>query len=173
MIRIALTGPESTGKSELAERLALHYNTLWVPEFAREYIASINRSYTLDDILLIAQKQFEHENAAALNANFMLFCDTEATVTKIWAEHSYRQCPEWIRENIASHHYDLYLLCNIDLPWQQDPQREHPHLRAYFFNLYQKELSDRNVPFAVISGNGESRLQNALEAVETMLKSKK
>lgn len=169
ILRIAVTGPESTGKSELAERLADHYQTCCVPEFAREYIGRLDRPYTLDDIIFIAKQQFEQENNAAAVARGMLICDTEATVTKIWAEHSYGQCPQWIQENIDTHHYDLYLLCDIDLPWQQDPQREHPHLRKHFFDLYFDELKRRNEAFAVISGKGSLRLANAVNAIENML----
>lgn len=169
LLRIALTGPESTGKSELSEKLAAYYCTAWVPEFARDYVAGLNRPYTLEDITFIACRQFESEHEAAGRASRMLFCDTEATVTKIWALHRFGRCPQWIIDHINSHVYDLYLLCDTDLPWQYDPLREHPHLRKHFFDLYHNDLAQRNAPFTVISGTGATRLANAIQAVDAIL----
>lgn len=166
IFRIAITGPESTGKSTLAKQLAQHYHTLWVPEFAREYISSLNRPYQQEDILTIAKNQLKKENEIASKANHFLFCDTELIVTKIWSEHSFKVCDEWILANINSHIYNLYLLCNIDLPWQFDPQREHPHLREYFFQLYLNELKSRNFNYTIISGTNQSRFLNAIKAIE-------
>jgi NadR type nicotinamide-nucleotide adenylyltransferase len=166
IFKIAITGPESTGKSTLTEQLANHYNTVWVPEFARDYIASLDRNYELNDILVIAKSQIKKEEEMLLLANRFLFCDTELIVTKIWSEHSFNTCDKWILENINKNRYDLYLLCDIDLPWEFDPLREHPHLREYFFNLYLKELRSRNFHYAIISGNNQMRLQNALNTIE-------
>jgi len=164
--KIAITGPESTGKSMLAEQLADHYKTIWVPEYAREYINKLNLPYNKGDILTIAKKQLENENKIAKNAIRFLFCDTEPIVTKIWSEDKYKSCDEWILRKIEEHKYDLYLLCYIDLPWQQDPQREDPHRREYLFDLYLQELTERNLPFYVISGSGKKRLINAIKQVE-------
>jgi len=164
--KIAITGPESTGKSMLAEQLADHYKTIWVPEYAREYINKLDLPYNKEDILTIAKKQLENENKIAKNAIRFLFCDTEPIVTKIWSEDKYKNCDEWILRKIEEHKYDLYLLCYIDLPWQQDPQREDPHRREYLFDLYLQELTERNLPFYVISGSGKKRLINAIKQVE-------
>lgn len=167
--RIAITGPESTGKSRLAKELAQHYSTAFVPEFARDYVACLNRPYNSDDILHIAQKQIESENEISEFANKLLICDTDLLVTKVWCEHAFNFCHEWILKNIQSHQYDLYLLCNIDLNWEFDPLREHPHLREHFFNLYKSELIKTHFPFAVISGNGEIRLQNAIHEIDKII----
>lgn len=166
--RIAITGPESTGKSILARQLADHYKTVWVPEFAREYIGNLNRPYFAEDILIIAKEQLQRENLLAQNANKFLFCDTELIVTKIWIEHAFKSCPEWIVENLIKHKYDLYLLTNIDIPWEKDPQREHPHLREYFFGLYLKNLKSRTLPFNIISGLKEERLMNSIRIIDKM-----
>lgn len=167
MIRkIAITGPESTGKSTLAQQLATYYNTVFVPEYARTYIAQLQRQYTLEDILHIAKGQVQQEKELINSANQYLFADTELLVTKIWATHAFGQCPEWIEKSYQQQHYDLYLLMNIDLPWQPDPQREHPHQRDFFFEWYQKELSEKKAPFVIISGSEKERLQNAVEAID-------
>ncbi len=164
--RIAVTGPESTGKSMLAEQLADHFHTTWVPEFAREYLEKLGRPYEEPDILLIAKGQMEREESQMKQAVKFLFCDTELLVTKIWSEVKYNRCDSWILESLETHHYDLYLLCDIDLPWQYDPLREHPNMRKYLYDLYFNELNDRGFCFAVISGTGPDRLQCALKTIE-------
>lgn len=166
MIRIAITGPESTGKSSLAEQLAGYFKTEFVPEYARQYINNLHRPYVYEDILEIAKGQLKNENRICENAGKMVFCDTDLIVTKIWSEHAFKKCDPWIIQNIETHPYDLYLLMNIDLPWEYDPQREHPDMRDYFFNLYRSELSFRKLPFKIISGTGETRLTNAIKIVK-------
>ena len=164
--RIAITGPESTGKSMLAEQLAAHYHTVWVPEYAREYLELLGKAYEEKDILLIARGQLSGEVSKLHLAENFLFCDTELLVTKIWSEVKYGRCHPWIPENIVKHHYDLYLLCDIDLPWEYDPLREHPDQRQYLFDLYYNELKIRNYPFDVVRGTGPDRLKNALKIIE-------
>lgn len=167
MIRkIAITGPESTGKSMLAEQLAIHYQTVWVPEYAREYLELLVRPYEEKDIYLIARGQLSAESSKLQQAGTFLFCDTELLVTKIWSEVKYGRCHPWILETIENHPYELYLLCDIDLPWQYDPLREHPDDRQYLFDLYYNELKNRKYPFAVVHGTGTGRLQNAVQIIE-------
>lgn len=170
-LRIAITGTESTGKSTLAAALAEHYQTVFVPEYARQYIDEIQRPYALADIEIIARQQMAMEdNMAAQTTSRFLFCDTDLLVTKIWAEHSFQTCPRWITQQLQQRPpYALYLLLDIDLPWQPDPQREHPHLRQYLFESYQKELTTLKVNWVVISGIGKQRWLNAIQAVDTLL----
>lgn len=169
MLKIAVTGPESTGKTELSEKLAAHYKTIVVPEYAREYLNRIDREYNFEDLDIIARHQIEQQEKLEKKANKILICDTELTVIKIWAEHKYKKCPEWLSQNLIKYSYDLYLLCDIDLPWEFDPQREHPNLRSYFFDLYLQELRQKKVNYAVISGKGEKRLQNAIRVIEKLI----
>jgi NadR type nicotinamide-nucleotide adenylyltransferase len=163
--RIAITGPESTGKSWLAEQLAAHFHTLWVPEYSREYLQKLGRTYGFPDIVSIARGQLEREEKAAQRVNRYLFCDTDPLVTKVWSEFKYGKCDPWIAEKVTTHRYHLYLLCNIDLPWQDDPLREHPENRKELFNLYHNTLAAMNADFAIISGYAEDRLKNAINAV--------
>lgn len=160
--RIAITGPESTGKSSLTEKLATHYGEPFVPEFAREYVESLNRPYNEDDILAIARGQLRNEEIAIAGAKEYLFCDTELLVTKVWSQHKYNHCHPWILEQIEKQPYDYYLLCDIDLPWEYDKQREHPHLRRFFFEWYKKELQHYGLAFGIVSGRDDERLQHAL-----------
>ena len=168
--RISITGPESTGKSELAEQLAKHFNTMWVEEYAREYLNSIGRPYNYADILEIAKKQFNNEFELLPRASDYLFCDTDLIVTKIWCDVKFDKCHEWIEENILKHKHDLYLLCDIDLPWADDPLREHPDKRKYLFDLYLKELKQKKLPYEIVSGIGNDRLQNAIKIILNTLK---
>ncbi len=169
--KVAVTGPESTGKSILCRDLILHYNGLFVPEHARAYIDQLSRSYEKDDILAIARGQLDIEEkvveqARKMKAKPMVFCDTELIVTKIWSLHKYGVCDPWILDQIESNHYDLFLLCDVDLPWEPDPQREHPELRSFFFDWYRRELENYNFPFSVVRGDGKDRLNNAVRHIE-------
>ena len=169
ILKIAITGPESTGKSQLAEELAGYYNTVFVPEYARGYIDRLDRPYNRKDILEIAKGQIREEVLMDQQATRMLFYDTELIVTKIWSEVKYGICDPWILEKIEENNYDLFLLCNIDLPWEEDPQREHPHMREKLFSLYLDELTERGFLFKVVSGIGRERLANAIGFVEMVI----
>lgn len=170
--RVAITGPESTGKSALSMKLANYFHTGYVPEYARSYIDLLDRPYTEQDILVIAKGQLEEEEVKAKETNGLLFCDTEFLVAKIWSDVKYGRCHPWIRHTLETHIYDLYLLCNIDLPWEEDPQREHPHLRQHLFDLYHQALLQYGWNFRIISGFGEERIGNAINAINTGLLNK-
>lgn len=164
-----ITGPESTGKSSLAQALAAHYKTEWVPEYARTYLNEIGRPYQESDLLEIAKAQLALEERMASRANRLLFCDTGMLVLKVWSEHAYGRCHPWILQKWQEHTYTQYLLPHIDLPWKPDPQREHPHLREHFFSLYKEQLEARQLPFQVISGQGEARIERAIKVIDKLL----
>jgi len=168
--RVAITGPESTGKTELAVWLANAYQTLWVPEYAREYLEINGPDYLLEDVVAIARGQMTRENAATKNARKILFCDTDLLVTKIWCEVVFGTCPGWIEQQFLAHRYDLYLLCSPDIPWEPDPLRENPDNRKELFELYLKTLKDYKLPFQVVKGLGNIRFENACTFVDEMMK---
>jgi NadR type nicotinamide-nucleotide adenylyltransferase len=171
MLRIAVTGPESTGKSWLAEQLAIHYKTRWVPEFAREFLEK-SPLYTYDDILQIAKGQLSSEQSLVKKSDKLIFADTELIVTRIWCEVKYQKVHPWILENIKAQQYDLYLLCNIDLKWEYDPLREHPDRREELLQRYISVLEETGADYRIVSGKGEERLQHALSFIEELLHSK-
>ncbi len=168
--RIVVIGPESTGKSTLSEALAKALNTVWVPEYARGYIEALNRPYNEQDLLAIAKGQVAQEDLIAGAANRILVCDTDLYVIKVWSEHKYGRCNSEILKLIAKRKYDLYLLTDIDLPWQYDPQREHEDaaMRRYFHTIYKEICAESGAPFAEINGDYSQRLQQALHAVSTI-----
>lgn len=169
--KVAVIGPESTGKSTLSEALATMYDTVWVPEYARRYIDALNRPYTEDDLDHIAAGQLQQEDLLYTQSNQLLMCDTDLNVLKVWSEHAYGRCSQYILEQIATRKYDLYLLTYIDVAWQDDPQREHsdPEMRMYFYNQYRDIVMNTGVPWADIRGNHEERLQYAKTAINLIL----
>lgn len=172
MLKISLTGPESTGKSTLAAQLAAHYGAASVPEYARQYLEAHGPRYTLPDLEAIARGQLAAEDAAPTPPAGLLFCDTDLLVVKIWAEHAFGTCPAWVLRELARPRYALTLLLGVDLPWAPDPLREHPApaQRQYFYARYRAELQARRWPFVEISGAPAQRLAQARAAVEALLK---
>ena len=151
MKRVAILGPESTGKSTLAAALASRFNAPWVPEYARSYLETFGPDYTEDTLLTIARGQQRAEAQASDAQTDWLFCDTEFTVLKIWSEHSYGRVHPWILQQWRQQTYHHYFLTQVDIPWQADPQREHPHLRQFLFDWYYAELTLKGWPFTVSS----------------------
>ena len=168
MIKVAITGPESTGKSTLASALASHYHTIWVPEFARDYLNNLGRPYSFEDVEKIAFGQINTEDKLTATANNILFCDTELSVIKVWMQYKYHFVPDWINAEIAKRHYDLFFLCDIDMPWEPDPQRENPDLRRFFFDWFVKEIESNNQNYKIVSGNQQKRLQAAVEVIDQL-----
>lgn len=166
--RISITGPESSGKSSLAKELANHFNTVWVYEYAVDYLTVNGAEYTLEDIISIAKGQIEFEDAFANIAFKRLFCDTDLIVTKIWCKEVFNEVPEWIESMSKNHVYDLYLLCFPDLPWEEAPFRENAHNREYLYELYLKELVDNQFNYRVVKGIGEQRFKNAVNFVNEL-----
>jgi NadR type nicotinamide-nucleotide adenylyltransferase len=166
---VAVIGPECTGKSVLSARIAAHFNTVWVPEFAREYLQGLPRPYEESDLLSIALGQLNLEDELEPRANNLLVCDTNLYVVKVWSEFRYGRVDEKILRLIRERHYDFYLLTNVDIPWVHDPQREHPHKRKELYDLYLQEMKNQPVPFVEIKGDGEERTRLAVEAVAKIL----
>jgi len=172
MKKVVIIGPESTGKSTLAAQLAAHYDTAWCPEFAREYLMEHGRDYSFDDLLNIARGQVELENNLLAHARKGLyFIDTDMYVMKVWCEVAFEQSHNWILRQIASQHYDLYLLCCTDLPWHPDPLREYPDavFRQRLFRMYKDIMINSGTRWVEVSGSFAERLQVAITAVDTIL----
>jgi NadR type nicotinamide-nucleotide adenylyltransferase len=162
--RIVITGPESTGKTELARGLAEHFQTTWVPEYARSYVESLGRPYTREDVESIARHQLlEEQEYQAKARNGILFFDTWLIITKIWFDVVYGECPPWIKEHIRQAPIDLFLVCDTDLPWIPDPVRENGgEKREELKKMYCREIESLGFPYAIVSGRDEKRLKNAL-----------
>ncbi len=174
MKKIVVIGPESTGKSTLCFQLAEHYQTLWCPEYAREYLEKHGTDYSYDDLLTIAKGQIESEKKAMSTVDCRLstvFIDTDMYVMKVWCEFAFNKCHSWILNQIATRKYDLYLLCNVDLPWIADELREYPDMetRNKLYHFYKDIMVNQSIPWVDISGNYDERLQTAIKAVEKLI----
>jgi NadR type nicotinamide-nucleotide adenylyltransferase len=179
--KIVIIGPESTGKSTLCEQLAAHYNTVWVREYAREYLLKNGADYTFENLLDIAKGQVENEELGIRNCESHnnklpttnhkpVFIDTDMYVMKVWCEFVFDKCHHWILNRIVERKYDLYLLCNVDLPWVKDELREYPDLenRQKLYHYYKDIMINQNVPWIDISGNYEERLGKAIVALDKL-----
>jgi len=194
--KIVVIGPESTGKSTLCAMLAHYFKTEWCAEFAREYLLTNGTNYTFDDLAIIAKGQLALEDEAVkmvsskwqmasgeetyINTSNListlhpplLFLDTDMYVMKVWCEYVFGKCHPFILEEIIHRKYDLYLLCNIDLPWVKDELREYPdeQPRQELYKIYKDLLMNQSVPWVEISGTNDQRFYKAIEAVEQYIK---
>ena len=167
--KVAIIGPECTGKSALSEFLAEKFNTVWVPEYARAYIDNLRRPYNENDLLTIAHGQIRIEDEWVRDANAVLFCDTNLYVIKVWSQFKFGTVDPEILKIIADRKYDLYLLTYVDIPWEEDPQREHPDKREELYNIYKLEMQQQRVPFIEIKGDREARQSTATREIELLL----
>ena len=172
--KFVVIGPESTGKSTLCTQLAEHYKTLWVPEYAREYLLKNGTDYSFEDLLIIAKGQIEleedisHQASDETYAKSLLFIDTDMYVMKVWCEFVFNKCHNWILNRIAERHYDGYILCNPDLDWTADDLREYPDkaVREKLYYYYKDLMINQPVPWANIKGDYNERLQKAVKFVD-------
>lgn len=167
MIRIAITGPESTGKTTLAEELAAYFKCNWVPEYAREYLQNTHGFYTQKDLDNIAQKQMELWQT--YTDNNICFYDTEMLVLKIWSSFKYNKVSPFILNAYQKQKIDLMLLCKPDIDWEEDELREHPESREELFAIYYRELEESKFPFKIIEGQKTARIQLAIKLVTDFL----
>lgn len=163
---IVLTGPESTAKSTLTQDLAKFYGGVCFPEYSRTYLDRKGDHYSYADVEAIARGQVaQYDEAFELNCEFA-FLDTWLFVTKVWFDWVYKRRPHWLDEMIDKKPIHLYLLCKPDIPWEPDPLRENGgEQREKLYEIYKQELISRNLPFFEIGGEGESRMKNAIEAI--------
>jgi len=174
LFRVVVFGPESTGKTSLCKDLAAHYKTLWVPEFARDYLQekwdTTQEICTLEDLPTIVQGQMDLENEALKNASKVLFCDTNILVTQIWSEtHFDGYCDPKIIAAVNQVHYDLYLLTGVDIPWEADDLRDRPNDREGMFEYFKVKLEEQNVAYEYIKGDRENRIKQATTAIDSII----
>lgn len=169
-IKIAVVGPESTGKSTIAAQLAQYYDTVCIPEYAREYCRHLNRQYTMQDEMNMFYGQLALERSLVPFArNGLLICDTMFLTIKVWCDHLFGHTPQQVHDELRRHPYDFFLLMDVDLPWIDDPLRDFPDLREHFMQVWHEELQAIDANYVVVSGTGDLRYENALRAVMSFL----
>jgi NadR type nicotinamide-nucleotide adenylyltransferase len=177
IVKVVLFGPESTGKTTLSKQLALHYNTVWVPEYARDYLQDKWNKFRKicedSDLLPIAKGQMKLENELAKKANKILICDTDLLVTKVYSEEYYGGLvdPD-LNKAAKTNSYDLYLLTYIDTPWEKDDLRDRPEQRLEMFQAFEKALKKYERPYVLLNGTKNDRFKTAVFEIDKILKSK-
>lgn len=172
--KIVAIGPESTGKSTLCQQLSEHFESHWVPEYAREYLVANGMNYSYADLITIAKGQIKLEEditaESQKHSDKPLFIDTDMYVMKVWCEYVFGKCHQYVIDQIVDRKYDLYLLCNIDLPWAYDPLREYPNEepRKELYAIYKDILINQNTPWVEISGDSQQRLNTAVASIKKL-----
>lgn len=174
IVKVVLFGPESSGKTTLSQHLARYYNTVWVPEFARDYLQqkwnNERKTCEKEDFIPIAIGQMALENKLAEKADKILICDTDLLETKVYSEEFYDGFVDEILEKAAlENSYDLYLLTYIDTPWEKDDLRDRPDQRMEMFRAFENALIKHKRPYISLIGNKEARLKTATKAINEML----
>ncbi len=164
MKKFAITGPESSGKTTLSIELANQFNGIHVPEFAREFLTNANGIYSESDLDTMAQAQVESWNLQ--KDTEIVFCDTDMLVFKVWSEYKFGRISTYILEALELQNFDHYFLCRPDIPWEEDPLREHPEARNELFEIYLKEIKKRNYPYTIIEGDLENRIRICEEIIK-------
>jgi NadR type nicotinamide-nucleotide adenylyltransferase len=168
MKKIAIIGPESTGKSTLSQALADYFNEPFVPEYGRKYLEENGKNYNHSDLLEISKGMLLWEDKMSGIAKTMLFCDTDLIMMKVWYEVKYGECHPWVLNQLKFSPYDYYLLCTPDLVWESDPLRENPNIREGLFERYKKELEAYGLKYTIISGT-KDRLAKAIGVIKNNL----
>ena len=177
IIKIVLFGPESTGKTTISQKLAKHYNTVWVPEYARDYLQNKwnnhRKTCESNDQLPIAYGQIALENDLAEKADKILICDTDLLETAVYFENYYEKVvDEKLKEAALENTYSLYLLTYIDTPWEEDDIRENPHIREEMFATFEKALKKHNRPYIILKGSIKKRMETAIAKIDEILNNK-
>ncbi len=167
--RVRLFGPESVGKSVAAEALAARFGTTWAPEVSRAMYAAVGYRFAFEDVARVAAAQVEAEEAAARAATRVVVCDTDVLTTHLYALHYFGASPAVARRLADAAHYDATLLFNLDVPWEPDPCRDSPAVRAHLYGVFEAELRARGVAYTVVGGTGQARTEAAARAVEAVL----
>lgn len=153
--KVCLYGPESVGKTTMAEALARHYNTAWVHETARDLLT--DNDFSLDDIVAIGHRQTNLVLERTQTANKLLFCDTDVITTQIYSRHYLHEVPPVLYELEKQVRYDLFCLLDVDVPWVADGLRDLGHRRAEMFEVFRRELDIRQIEYLHVRGDWQAR----------------
>lgn len=176
LVKVVLFGPESTGKTTLSQQLAAHYNTVWVPEYAREYLQAkwdrVQKTCEPEDLLPIAEGQMRLENALSEKTSGLLVCDTDLLETKVYSEAYYTgSCDPLLEKYALENTYDLYLLTYVDTPWEKDDLRDKPDEREQMFACFREALVKYGRNFVILKGTKAERFVSAVKHIDNLLAS--
>ncbi len=172
--RVVVFGPESTGKTTLARSLAGHIGEPWAEEFVREFWEVKDGKIAAEDLGTIALGQMASEDRAAERARQVVICDTDLLTCVLWNDLLFPgKCPEWVRAEAEARvrATDLFLFCETDLAWAEDPQRCFPDDagRAMVRRVWREAMVGRGRPWVEIAGEGVEREGAASAALKRLL----
>jgi HTH-type transcriptional regulator, transcriptional repressor of NAD biosynthesis genes len=181
VIRVCVVGAESTGTTTLARDLAEHYHTVWVPEYGRLYTERLRDQglniftyeWKTEEFVHIAEQQHRDEDAAALKANGVLFCDTDALATCIWHQRYLGTWSKEVEEIANRRRYAIYFLTDCDIPFEFDGVRDGQHIRPWMTKRFSEELTKRGCSWVLVKGTREERSNSAIEQVNKLLAEQK
>ena len=162
MIRIALTGPESSGKTTLSHAISKALNGTLFLEYGRTYLEELDRAYEQEDLDRICEGHLAQFNNCS---DTIQIVDTDFIVLKVWSLVKYGNVSETILHEVEANHFDLHILCSPDIPWEYDPMREHPEMREELFERYVEELTEAHKNYIIVSGSMEERLEKSCRAI--------
>ncbi len=173
MLRIAIVGPESSGKTTLTEALAHHYGCAYTKEYARTYLEDNGPGYVEEDLMHIAGGQLlvegEAQELAKDKGSDLLICDTDMLTIRIWSEEKFGRCHLLLMRLVEDVSYDLWLLCTPDIAWQPDPLRENPKDRDRLFAVYERMLQTMDKPYRIVAGSHEERMKIAVKEFDRLI----
>ncbi len=172
MLKIYITGPESSGKTTLAQSLSKHYDCPWVPEYARQYLNERNGKYQFEDLEVISKRQLALEEQSTKDSPSLIIGDTDQLVLYIWSLHKYANLAVSIEHRLKDQKGALHLLCSPDLAWVADPLRENPLDRDTLFENYKTALENFDLDYIIVQGLNEEREQGAIAQIDAFLQSK-
>jgi NadR type nicotinamide-nucleotide adenylyltransferase len=180
--KIVLYGSESTGKTFLAKSLAQHFQSIWIPEFARSYYEIRNSETELKlennqiseykDISQTTIGQIILEDSMNSSNQKYIFLDTNILSLIVYSKHYFGKVPSWLEKKMEERHYDLYLLTNLDIEWKADSLRDRPFEREKMHELFENELIKRNLNYYEVKGKNEKRVQQSIEIVNNFFNKK-
>lgn len=166
--KIVISGPESSGKTTLFNDLCNSYSLIGVSEYARDYIGNLKRSYSYDDILLIADKQYKNEQILLKSKEPFVLTDTDLLTLEIWCEFKYNKCHPFIKDKLRANLPNVYLLCHPEVPWEYDSQRENPNDRMALFEIYKNKIKSLGVDYQVLKGDRLTRLRHTKRIINSI-----
>lgn len=170
MLRVAITGPESTGKSTLASFLSRYFDAPLSEEFARSYLMKSDGEYSFETLSEIARGQLQNQYEADQFGTELVFYDTDLLVVKVWSNQKFGRCATDVLDCCSKQKVDLYLLPHFDIPWEDDSLRESPTDRASLFTVYLSEIQRLNIPFLIVRGNFFDRNFEAIKSIREYLR---
>ena len=165
-LKIAFTGPESTGKTSLSMLVAETFKGVYIPEYSRSFLEKTNGFYEEQDLVTIALGQCEALQNVLITGNHLLVSDTDMTVMKVWSQFKYGRVSTVIEQLYLEETFDHLFLCDTDIPWEEDPLREHPESRDELFALYLEMIQAKTKNFTIVKGSLKERLMQVRQVIE-------